>query len=197
MSPAKKSKVEVDLSELDPLVARRVLQNLLEMQPDLMAVVAELTEQILKSPRMEDLAEEIEGELNQISSGDIYLNSGRTWRGYREPEEGAAELLSEAINPYFERVQELFRKKDEQNALIMCKAIIWALYRLKHSDCFSEIEEYADDYPEETADWAARLWRCAGNEERAGVRRFYKDRTLPENFVHQYVPEWDWLLSED
>lgn len=197
MARAKKPKIEVDLSDLNPIVARRVLQNLLELQPDLTAVVAELADELIKNPRIEDLAEEIEGKLNQISAGDIHSNSGRTWRGYREQEECVAEIWSEVITPYFERVQKLFRKKDEQNALTMCKAIILALYRLKHSDYFSELEEYAEDCPEETADWAARLWRSAGNEERAGDRRFYADITIPEDFVHQYVPEWDWLLSED
>lgn len=190
-------KKDFDPSELNPIVARRVLQDLLERQPELKVAVAALADEAIKTPRMKDLAAEIEDALNRISAGDIYMNSGRTRRGYREPEEGASEVLSEVVHPYFERLEELFRKKDEQNALIMCEAIILALYRLKHSDHFSEIEEYAEDYPEETADWAARLWRAAGNVQWAGVRRFQSDRTIPADFVQQYVPEWDWLLSED
>lgn len=51
-------------------------------------------------------------------------------------------LKIEVTHPYFERVQELFRKKDEQNARTTCEAIILALYRFKHHDHFSEIEEY-------------------------------------------------------
>lgn len=109
----------------------------------------------------------------------------------------SAEVLSEVLHPYFERVEELFSKKDDQSALIACEAIILALYRVKHGDQFSDFEEYAEDFPEETADWAARLWRAAGNVQWAGVRRFHSDRTIPADFVQQYVPEWDWLLSED
>jgi hypothetical protein len=197
MAKTKNPKKEFDPSELSPIVARRVLQDLVEQQPELKLAVAALADAAIKNPRMEDLAEEIEGALNHISEGDIYINSGRTWRGYREPEEGAAEVLSEVVHPYFERVEELFRKKDEQNALIMCEAIILALYRVKHGDHFSDIEEYAEDFPEETADWAARLCRSAGNIQSAGVRRFHADKTIPADFVHQYVPEWDWLISED
>lgn len=197
MAKTKNPKKEFDPSELSPIVARRVLQDLLEQQPELKLAVAALANAAIKNPRMEDLAEEIEGALNHISEGDIYINSGRTCRGYREPEEGAAEVLSEVVQPYFERVEELFRKKDEQNALIMCEAIILALYRVKHGDHFSEIEEYAEDFPEETADWAARLWRSAGNMQWAGVRRFHANRNISAEFVHQFVPEWDWLLNED
>lgn len=197
MAKQKNPKEDFDPSQLNPIVARRVLQALLELQPELKITLASLAHEAISGPRMEDLAEEIAGALNHISASGIYINSGRTCRGYREAGEGAAEVLSEVVHPYFERVEELFRKKDEQNALIMCEAIILALYRLKHGDHFSEIEEYAEDHLEETADWAARLWRSAGNRKWAGIRRFHADRTIPADFVHQYVPEWDWLLSDD
>jgi hypothetical protein len=75
--------------------------------------------------------------------------------------------------------------------------MILALYRFKYGENFSEIEEYAADYPEETADWAARLWRSAGNVKWAGARRFVPERTISKDFVQQHVPEWDWLLSDD
>lgn len=145
---------------------------------------------------MESLAAEMEDALSGISEGDIYVNSGRTWRGYREPEEAAAEIFSEALQPYFERVEKAFHKKDDQEALIICEAIILALYRVKQSDQFSDFEEYAQGVFEDSADWAARLWRSAGNEEWAADRRFHPDRTIPADFVQKYVPEWQWLLSE-
>jgi len=197
MAKTKNAKKEFDPSELSPIVARRVLQDLLQQLPELKVTAAALADAAIKSPRMDDLADEIESALNQISEGDIYIKAGRTWRGYQEPEEASAEELSEVMQPYLERVEKLFRKKDEQNALIMVQAIILALYRLQHGEHFPEIEEYAEDYPEETADWAARLWRSAGNTGWAAVRRFHPDRTISPDFVHKYVPEWDWLLSED
>lgn len=186
-----------DPADLKPTVARRVLLDLIERQPELKAVVAELAEEAAVKPQMDDLAIEIENALNRISAGDVYMNSGRTLRGYREPEEAAGEVLSEVMQPYFERVQKLLSKKDDQGALIMSEAIILALYRVKHGDQFADLEEYAKDFPEETADWAARLWRSAGNVQWAGIRRFHSDRTIPVDFVHQHVPEWDWLLSQD
>ena len=186
-----------DPVDLQPIVARRVLVDLLEQHPELKTAVAKLAEEASKNPRMEDLATEIEDALSRISAGDIYMKSGRTRRGYQEPEEAAAEVLSEAMQPYFERLEKLLSKKDDSGALVLCEAMILALYRVKRGDQFSEYKEYAEDFPEETADWAARLWRSAGNLQWAGVRRFDPDRTMPANFVQQRVPEWDWLLSED
>lgn len=192
-----KEKKNFDPAELSSTVARRVLLELLERQPELKLAVAALADEVIKSPRMEDLAEEIEGVLSRISEGDIYMNSGRRRGGYREPAEAAADVFSEALQPFFERVEKAFYKKDDQMALIACEAIILALYRMKHSDQFSDFEEYAEDLPGESADWAARLWRSAGNIEWAADRRFHPDRTIPVDFVQKYVPEWQWLLSED
>lgn len=169
MAKTKDPTKDFDPAELSPTVARRVLLELLEKQPDLKGAVSALAHEAVKNPRMEDLAAEIEDALNRISAGDIYMNSGRTWRGYREPVEAAAVVLSEVMRPYFDHVQELFSEKDDLRALIACEAIILALYRVKHGDQFSEFEEYAEDFPEESADWAARLWRAAGNVQSAGV----------------------------
>lgn len=200
MARAKKAsaiKKVFDPAELDPLIARRVLVELLERQPELKIAAAALVDEATKNPRIEDLAAEILGALSRISESDIHMNPGRTQRGYQEPEEAASEAFSEALQPYFERVEKAFSKKDDQKALIVCEAIILALYRLKDSDHFSDLEDYAGDLPEETAYWAARLWRSAGNEEWAGDRRFHPDRTIPADFVQKYVPEWHWLLRED
>ncbi|HEY9712989.1 MAG TPA: hypothetical protein V6C72_05945 [Chroococcales cyanobacterium] len=197
MAHQKTPRKTFDPSELDPIIARRVLVALLEQQPELRSTVAILANEAIDTPRMEDLAAKIEAALNQISAGDIYMGSGRTLRGYREPDEAAGELFSEVLLPHFDRVEKLFAKKDDQNARVACEAIILALYRFKHGDQFPEFEEYAEDFPEETADWAARLWRAAGDVRAAGVRQFQPDKTIPPEFVQQYVPEWDWLLSED
>ncbi len=174
---------DFDPAELNPTIARRVLLDLLELQPELKIVVAALSDEASKNPSMLDLATEIEGALNRISDRDIYMSPGRTSRGYREPEAAAGEVLSEFLQPYFDRVEELFCKKDDKRALITCEAIILALYRMKHGDQFSNFEEYPEKFLEETADWAARLWRAAGNVQWAGVRRFHSNRTIPVDFV--------------
>ncbi len=151
----------------------------------------------LINPTVDDLAWKIEGALNGIDAGSVELNSGRGRGGYREAEEAAADLLVEAMEPFFDKLENLLEKKDDPAALTLCEAMILALYCFEYGENFSEIEEYAGDYPEETADWAARLWRSAGNVKWAGVRRFVSERTISKDFVQQHVPEWDWLLSDD
>ncbi|MDZ4834211.1 MAG: hypothetical protein SGJ27_10580 [Candidatus Melainabacteria bacterium] len=186
-----------DAAVLKPIAARRVLLELLERQPELKDIIFALANENANNPCMEDLVTEIVDALERISVGDIEMNSGRTWRGYREEGEGAAEVLSEPLQPYLDRYEKLLRKKEDHVALVMGEAIILALYRVSHGDNFSDLKEYVEEFFEETADWVARLWRSAGNVDRASVRRFDPDRTIPASFVQQHVPEWDWLLSED
>ncbi len=186
-----------DVDKLEPAVALRVLLQVIERHPELASEIAELAQEAISNPTLEDLARKIEGVLNGIDADAVELNSGRGSGGYREPEEAAADLLVEAMEPFFDQLESHLKKKDDLRALTLCEAIIVALYRFNYGENFSEIEEYAGDYPEETADWAARLWRSAGNVKWAGVRRFLPERTISKEFVQQHAPEWDWLLNDD
>lgn len=70
---------------------------------------------------MEVLAAKLEGVLSRISEGDIYMNSGRTWRGYREPEDAAAELFSEALQPFLNVSRKLLVRRTTKWLLLLAK----------------------------------------------------------------------------
>jgi hypothetical protein len=131
--------------------------------------------------------------LNRITEAEVIGNSGRRAGRYLEPEEAASELLSKAIKPHLDQLEKLSRRGNDSRALVLCEAIILALYRLKASDQFAELEEYAGDFPEETAGWAAQLWRAGGDGFAAVNNRFDPDRTIPTTFVNKHVPDWAWL----
>lgn len=185
-----------DADSLSGAVAKRILADLLELQPELVPVVSSLAEEAQHNPRMEDLARKILKKLKRISEGDIYMKSGRRSGSYKEPEEAAAEVLSEVMEPYFERLEKLLGKKSDKQAEVRCQAMLLALYEFQRSDNFEEYAEYAEEFPEETADWAARLWRTAGDIEKAGNKKFVAGRVIAPEFVNQHTPEWQWLLSE-
>jgi hypothetical protein len=186
-----------DVGTLSPILARRVLVQLLEKQPELKDAITTLAAEAVKNPDLEELTTEIEAAVSRVNAGDVYMNSGRTSRGYREPEEAVGELLSQILEPYFDRLEKLLQDKNDTAGLVLCEAIICALYHARHSDNLSELEETVEEVLEGGADWAARLWRTAGNVQSAGERRFDSERTISVDFVTQNVPEWDWLVSVD
>lgn len=185
------------VSTLDPTIARRVLLKLLEKEPELNASVATAIEEVTANPELEDLTAQVEGALSRVTEGAIYGNSGRSSRGYKEPGEAAAELVSDSLQRFFERLEQLSKEDECPAALTLCKAIVLALYHFKDGAVSLDPDEGLEDISEDSADWAARIWRSGGNLKWAGDRRFKSDRNIPRDFVEQHVPEWDWLLSED
>ncbi len=146
-------------------------------------------------PSRDQLVEEIEAAVcRAIVRGAG--GSSRIGRRYRAPEEALAEDLCEACDAYFSRLIALLKKADDERALILCQAIIVAMYRIQESDDFEVVQECAPEYPEETADFAACLWRTAGDVRMSAERDFDLAREIPEDFVKSQVPKWDWLLKK-
>ncbi len=192
---AKKMKIKFDADALKPALARRIFLELLKRNPDLLEQVAALAQEFSDKPILEDMTDEIFSALIEIDEEAITAVSGKTWRGYREAEEAAPELLSEALEPFFDELIEYGKSKKTENSLIVCQAIVWALYRYQQSDEFAEVEDYLQDVVEETASWALKLWQADGDATRADTKMGNVERKLPELFVSKKVPKWNWLLK--
>lgn len=145
-------------------------------------------------PSRGQLVEEIEADVcRAIVRG---AGSGRSGSRYRDPQEAIADDLCDAVDPYFDRLIALLKKGDDERALILCQAIIVAMYRIQESEDFEVVQECAPEYPEETADFAACLWRTAGDVRMSAEREFSLAREIPKDFVKFLVPKWDWLLKK-
>ncbi len=143
----------------------------------------------------EQLAAEIEDALGGITARHILDNSGRgSGIDYKYPEEVASELLSNVIDLYIEQLTELCREKNDSEALVVCQAIILALYNFHNSEEFVEVEEYAAEFPEEAAQAVLRIWQLDGDGEKAAVSPQLSTRKISADFVAKYVPKWEWLL---
>lgn len=143
---------------------------------------------------MKELVDEIISKVSKIGSRDLRMPRRRPARAYSGLEELLAEELCECLEPYFDRLRVLFRDKDDANALILCQAIIKAMHQIQESGDFELVDQYASEYPEETADFAACLWRTAGDVRMAAQRQFTLNRDIPADFVREQVPNWNWLL---
>lgn len=185
-----------DVSSLDLRLAKRVLDLLVGRHPELRTEVSELASYAIDNPDEFSLAAEIEEMIDALDEGDVLKRSGRRRGGYTEPEEAVAEALTETMEPYFDRLELQLKKGNDLAALAVCKAIVLAMYRFSKNDYHPLLELY-EEYPGETADWAVRLWRGAGDVDKASSCKFNSNRQFPSDFAKRHTPEWGWLIDQN
>ena len=184
-----------EVSAFEARLAKCVLELVIERHPELRCAVHELATYAVDNPDEFSLAAEIEEMIDSLDEGDVLKRSGRRRGGYTELDEAVAEALTETMEPYFDRLQLRLEKGNDAGALAVCKAIVLAMYRFSKNDCHPLLELY-EEYPTETADWAVRLWRSAGNVDKASSCKFDLNRKFPSDFTKRHTPEWEWLVDE-
>lgn len=175
--------------------ALQVLALLLQEHPELEEVVRKLTHRVIEEPSFEVLAQDIENAIAQVDEGDVLKSSGRRYGTYTEPEEAAAQLLSDAFQPFLDDLKDAIERKMEARALALCQAIILALYRIEQSGRHVVVEELNPEFPAESAGWAYSLWLAGGNEDLAFRHQALPGRKFPEEWAQEWAPEWTWLIS--
>src|ERR1700684_2508566 len=108
---------KVEASAFEPRLAKRVLDLLMERHPELRSEVSELATYAADNPDEFSLAAEIEDVISALDEGDSLKRSGRRRGGYTEPEEAAAEALTEAMEPFFDRLQQQLENGNDVAAL--------------------------------------------------------------------------------
>lgn len=146
--PAKPKAAALD--KLRPEEAVAVLTQLLADHPELGPEAEAIATQMISTPSIDDVAEEVYVELTRI---DLEALSGRagshSW-GYVEPSEAAAELLTEAIEG---RVEEMNRSLELgllAPAESLCAGIVQGLYRARDTNSDGALG-WAVDFPAEEA----------------------------------------------
>ena len=112
--------------------------------------------------------------------------AGRQGGGYVEPDQAAADILNETIAPF---LNDLKRRADlglQEEALELCKGLVLGCYRLEREGG-ADLVEYAPEFPGETAAFALEIWRD-------GATRPGKRPVFPNEFIEQFVPEWDAMI---
>jgi hypothetical protein len=141
------------------------------------------------------VAGDIEEVIKGFDEGDVLKRSGQRDGRYVEPAVAVGDILTEAMDPFFDRLRKHLEKANHVAALALCKAIVLGMYRFIKTENHPLLY-FCRRYPEETADWAVCLWRAKGDVDKADEGRFDSQRKFPADFAKRYTPEWTWLLDE-
>lgn len=195
-----------DLEGLEASKAHKILIELVEQCPEVTTILSVLVQESRFENEPFLLAEIIEKSIIRTFSQPVQRkrpgpNPHRHRDERHDPSEEVSELLIEALGPYVERLVHLLNRQNDDAAIVWCTAIIAALYKSRAAEAVTartrglSLEELDDEFAS-AAEWAARLWRTGGDLDKAGARQLDPNRTIPEEFVDEHVPEWDWLLAE-
>jgi hypothetical protein len=89
--------------------------------------IEKLTDFELRSIRSEDVAQDIYDTLNCIDVFTLWEQSGETYHGYVEPTEMAYDMVTEAIEPYLQKMSEYAGLEMWEEEKICCCGIIKGL----------------------------------------------------------------------
>ena len=183
------------LNSLKAEEARAVLHRLLAAHPALGAEAEQIARSLLGEVSFESVAGQVEDAVRALSLQDLNRRAGRHEWGYTEPTEAAWELLGEAVDPFLEDMKRQMELGLEAEALEICKGVVLGLYHVRDKKG-SEFLGWAPDFPDETAAFAIETWWVGGDSKKTVARtRLQRRRAFPQEFIVEFVPEWDSLIA--
>lgn len=182
------------LEGLKSVEADSVLRRLLKVHPDLRGEAERIARSLLHEQEFEDVAAEVEEEVQALDYDDLNGCAGTHKGGYIEPTEAALDLLEEAVEPFISDLKRHIDLGLEGEALEICKGVVLGLYRVRDGQR-GDVLGWAPDFPAEEASHAVSVWyrgRDAPGTP-AGARR-RKRPPFPKDFLCM-VPEWTDIIT--
>jgi hypothetical protein len=175
------------LASLKPEEAAAVLHALLERHRSLRSEAEDIARSRIEQVRPEAVAGAVERALLGVDPEQLAARSGRKRWGYVEPNEAAARLLEEALDPFLADMKRLVALGLEDAAVATCAGIVQGLYAVRDREV-DDVVAYATDFPAETA------WYAVATLARESVRVHRRRWALPDGIAAS-VPEWKAMLQ--
>lgn len=169
------------LSNLTGEQAFDVLQRLVAGKGAVAEAVLAEAKRSLAAVDVEEIANEVFGQLDRIAVQDCWERAGRHRDGYTAPEEAAVQLIEEELQLFADQVERyhaMGMAKQEQD---YCMGILLGAYRYD-KDSKSEFKDWCEDMPAECAGGLLDAWRMRNRTASA--------TTAMDAFIRQRCPGW-------
>ncbi len=178
------------LDNMTPSEITTVLRALLEEHPDLSSEAEAVAVEMVSSPSVEDVAEDVFDAVTSLGMDAFHGRAGKQAWGYVEPSQAAWDLLGEAVEDV---VSDMKRRMDlglQKAAETICCGIVFGLHKAKNVGSDGPLA-WAPDFPAEEACHAvAELIRACPAKDRGAARD-----CLVET-LGGIVPEWDEMIAQ-
>lgn len=169
------------LSKLTGEQALEVLQRLAQEKGAVATAVLAEAKRVLAAVDVDEVADEVFGQLDMIDVQDCWDKAGGNRDGYTGPEEAAVQLLEDELQPFVDQVERyhaLGMAKQEQD---YCMGTILGMFRYE-KESKSEFKDWCTDIPLECAGGVLSDWRKRNrNAAAAGAM---------DEFIRQRCPDW-------
>lgn len=178
---ARKSKKKNILDKISSDEAFTILKTLAWKDKGIARRIEQTAIEVLRNVNIEEVADGIFSDLDNIKVEDVWNSSGRTRYGYVEPNERAGEMFEEALEPFLEELKRYQKLSMHTAAKSFCKGVLKGLYKFE-KESSTEYADYVEDEPREYSKTVLDEWKkgCKNTRDKKEMKEFIK-----KNF-----PDW-------
>ncbi len=161
--------------------ALEIVRRLAEKKGAVAQAVAATAREVVAAVVIEEIADEAFAALDCMDVEACWDMAGASRYGYTSPDEAAAELVDEALQPFFDQVDRYHELGMADQERDYCMAVVLGAYRYEE-ESESEFKDWCEDMPIECAAGLLDAWR-----KRTTDRKY---RAAMDRFIRQRCPKW-------
>ncbi len=176
------------ISKLTAEQALKIVERLGRKGGKIRAAVVTEAMNVLTEIELDETADEVFVVLDSIDVQNCWDRSGSSRDGYTSPDEAAAEIIEQELQPFFDQVERYHELGMPDQEAAYCMGVILGIYRYER-ESKSEFREWSVDIPAERAGFLLDKWQ-ERNREKAAVNSVHE-------FIRERCPEWaKWLKDQ-
>lgn len=173
------------ISKLTGEQALKIVKRLGRKKGKLREAVLTEAMNVLTEIDLDETADEVVAVLESVDVEDCWDRSGPSRDGYTSPDEAAAEMIEQELQPFFDQVKRYHEMGLPEQEAAYCMGVIFGLYRYER-ESESEFRQWCVDIPAEFGSFLLDKWRMR-NPDGARINAMHA-------FIRNRCPEWaEWL----
>jgi hypothetical protein len=143
--PTRKPQMLDSITGTDALA---ILKVLAERHENLAQEIDAVAKELLSHVEMDEVAANVQMELEGLHVEDVWERSGATREGYVDPGEAAWEMFAEALKPFQDEVDKYNQLSMLEEAALTCQGLLKGIYDFD-KESSTEYKQWATDAPGE------------------------------------------------
>lgn len=146
------------LGNITSFDAMSILRVIIERHKELRGEICKIAKELLGDVDPDDIASDVNYELNSIEVEELWHRSGATSYGYKDPSEESWVMFEEVLEPFIDTMEKYQKMGLTKDAKSYCIGIIRGIQEYETTSN-SEFKDWAVDAPNEYIDTVLEKWK--------------------------------------